>query len=259
MNLPRTALAVAASAAALLFAVPLVGLLAHAPWSDFPALLGDARVRDALALSFAASAAAVGVAIVLGMPLALWLASGRSALRTVVRTIVLLPVVLPPIVAGIALLAAFGRNGLVGAPLAQIFGVTIPFTRVATVVAAAYMGLPFFVLAVESGLRAFDARWLDMARSLGAGPIRRFAYVTLPMIFPSVATGMLLCFMRALGEYCATQLFAGNLEGVTRTLPLACGLAMETDPRLAIALSLLLSGGSVAVLLLLKRRLPGAR
>jgi molybdate transport system permease protein len=89
------------------------------------------------------------------------------------------------------------------------------------------------------GYRTFDPRWLDMARSLGAGPLRRFFGVTLPMVFPSVATGALLCSMRALGEYCATQLFAGNLAGTTRTLPLACGLAMETDPRLAVALSLL--------------------
>jgi molybdate transport system permease protein len=121
------------------------------------------------------------------------------------------------------------------------------------------MGMPFFVLAVEAGLRAFDRRHLAAAATLGAGPTRRFVTITLPMIRPSLQAGALLCWARALGEFCATQTFAGNLAGSTRTMPLACGVAMETDPELAIVLSLILSTVSVVVLFLLRHRWLGAR
>jgi molybdate transport system permease protein len=120
------------------------------------------------------------------------------------------------------------------------------------VIAAAYMGMPFFVLSVEAGLRGFDRRYLDVAATLGAGPWRRFCSVTLPMVMPSLRAGALLCWARALGEFCATQTFAGNLAGQTRTMPLACGIAMETEPNLAIALSVILMAVSVGVLCLLR-------
>jgi len=127
------------------------------------------------------------------------------------------------------------------------------------VVAAAYMGMPFFVLSVEAGLRGFDRRYLDVAATLGAGPLRRFVTVTLPMVLPSLRTGALLCWARALGEYCATQTFAGNLEGTTRTMPLACGVAMETQPDIAVALSVILVSVSVGVLFVLRNGLGGSR
>jgi molybdate transport system permease protein len=244
-----------AALAVALFVLPLVGLAARTPWGELAGLLGRGEVHDALRLSLLSSLGATALAVALGLPLAVWLAGARSPLRTAVRLVVLLPIVLPPIVAGIALLAAFGRHGLVGSWLEAWFGAALPFTTPATVVAAAYVGMPFFVLGAEAGLRAFDRRLLDVASSLGAGPLRRFVTVTLPVVAPSLRTGALLCWARALGEYCATQTFAGNLAGTTRTMPLLCGVAMETDPAQAVALSLILTAVSLVVLFVLRRGL----
>jgi len=256
-GIARAGLAAVAGLAALLFALPLVGLLLRTPWTQLLELLQQPAVVRAMGLSLLSSGSALLLAMLFGLPLAVWLAAGRSHLRTAVRIVVTLPIVLPPITAGIALLVAFGRNGLVGAWLERWFGIGLPFTTFATVVAAAYMGMPFFVLSVEAGLRAFDRRYLDVASTLGAGPLRRFVAVTLPMVLPSLRTGALLCWARALGEYCATQMFAGNLDGTTRTMPLACGMAMETEPDVAIALSVILVACSVGVLFVLRHGFPG--
>ncbi|MFO1078245.1 MAG: ABC transporter permease subunit [Planctomycetota bacterium] len=246
-------LGTATALAAALFLLPLAGLLLATPWSRLGGLLASASVADALRLSATSSLGAAAAAVVLGLPLAVWLSRGESALRTAVRIVVMLPIVLPPIVAGIALLCAFGRRGLAGAPVAQWTGWSLPFTTAAAVVAAAYMGLPFFVLSAEAGLRAFDRRFAGAAATLGAGPLRVFVTVTVPMTAPALGAGLLLCWARALGEFCATQMFAGNLAGTTRTLPLACAVAMEADPDLALALSSLLALVSALVLVLLRR------
>ena len=242
-----------------LFALPLVGMLAAAPWSSLYDLVTSDEAVDALRLSLVSSLGAAALSIVLGLPLAAWLARGSSPLRSAVRVVVTLPVVLPPIVAGIALLLAFGRNGLIGAWLERSFGVSLPFTTAATVVAAAYMGMPFFVLSAEAGLRAADARFDEAARTLGANPTQRFLWITLPMVRPALLTGALLAWARALGEFCATQMFAGNLQGTTRTLPLQCAIAMESAPELAIGLSLVLASTSVLVLWLVRNRLLRSR
>lgn len=248
-----------AAAGVLLFALPLLGLVVRAPWRDLGEQLASPAVHDALRLSLLSSGSAVVIAVALGLPVAVWLANGRSAMRTAARIVVMLPIVLPPVVAGIALLLAFGRNGLLGGLLASWFGVSVPFTTSAAILAAAYMGMPFFVLSAEAGLRSFDRRHLDVAATLGAGPTRRFFTVTLPLVWPALGAGALLCWARALGEFCATQVFAGNLAGTTRTMPLACGIAMETDPNLAIVLSLLLAVVSTAVLFLLRHGHRGWR
>lgn len=250
--LGRGVSAALAAGAAALFALPLLAIALRAPWSRLSEQLAAPAVHDAIGLSLLSSGAALLLAVGLGLPLALWLARGKSALRSAARIAVMLPIVLPPIVGGIALLLAFGRNGLVGAWLQQWFGVSLPFTTAATVVAASYMGMPFFVLSAEAGLRNLDQRFVDAAATLGAGPLRRFLTVTLPMVTPSLATGALLCWARGLGEFCATQMFAGNLAGTTRTMPLACAIAMETEPELAIVLSLVLASVSVGVLFLLR-------
>ncbi len=241
--------------AVALFALPLVGLLAAAPWSQFFALVTSDAAIDALSLSLISSLSAAALAFVLGLPLAAWLARGASPLRTAVRVVVTLPIVLPPIVAGIALLLAFGRNGIFGAWLDRTFGVSLPFTTMATVIAAAYMGMPFFVLSAEAGLRSLDARFDEAAKTLSANAQQRFFWVTLPMIKPALRTGLLLAWARALGEFCATQMFAGNLQGTTRTLPLQCAIAMESAPELAIGLALVLALVSVCVLVLLRNSL----
>ena len=242
-----------------LFVLPLVGMLAAAPWSSLYDLITSDEAVAALRLSLVSSLGAAALSIVFGLPLAAWLARGASPLRSAVRVVVTLPVVLPPIVAGIALLLAFGRNGLVGAWLERSLGVSLPFTTAATVVAAAYMGMPFFVLSAEAGLRAADARFDEAARTLGANPTQRFMWITLPMVRPALLTGALLAWARALGEFCATQMFAGNLQGTTRTLPLQCAIAMESAPELAIGLSLVLASTSVVVLWLVRNRLLRTR
>jgi molybdate transport system permease protein len=255
----RWLVGVPAGLAALLFALPILGIVLRAPWSRLGEQLASSAVHDAMRLSLISSFGALAVAVVLGLPLAVWLAGGRSWLRTWVRIVVTLPIVLPPVVGGIALLLAFGRNGVVGVWLDRWFGLTLPFTPAGALLAAAYEGMPFFVLAVEAGLRSFDRRYLAAAATLGAGPARRFATVTLPMIAPSLQAGALLCWARALGEFCATQTFAGNLAERTRTMPLACAVAMETEPELAIVLSLMLSTVSVAVLFVLRHRWLSSR
>ena len=251
----RRVVAVGAAAAVLLFAMPLVGIVLRAPWARLGEQLADPAVHDAMRLSLVSSLGATLLAVVLGLPLALWLAGGRSALRTAARIVVVLPIVLPPVVGGIALLLAFGRNGVLGVHLARWFDLSLPFTTAGAVLAAAYMGMPFFVLSAEAGLRAFDRRFVDAAATLGAGPWQRFHRVVLPMVLPALRTGVLLCWARALGEFCATQTFAGNLAGSTRTMPLACAVAMETEPDLAIVLSLILASLSVLVLFLLRHSL----
>ncbi len=252
-------LGAAAGLGVLLFLLPLLGLLVRTPWHDLWSQLSSPAVHEAMRLSLVSSLAALVLAVLLGLPVAVWLANGRSTLRTAARIVVTLPIVLPPVVAGVALLLAFGRNGLIGGFLDRWFGVSLPFTTLGTVVAAGYMGMPFFVLSAEAGLRSFDRRYLDVAATLGAMPLRRFVTVTMPMILPSLRTGVLLCWARALGEFCATQTFAGNLAGTTRTMPLACGVAMEGNPELAIALSLILATVSVLVLFLLRHGLQGSR
>ena len=237
-----------------LFLLPLVGLLARAPWSRMLDELASPAVLAALRLSLVCSLSAALASFALGLPLAAWLAGGASRARSAVRVLVLLPMVLPPVVGGVALLLAFGRNGLVGAPLERAFGVSLPFTTAGVVLAATYVALPFFVLTAEAGLRAFDRRYAAAAATLGAGRWRTFRTVTLPMISPSLQAGVVVAWARALGEFGATITFAGNLEGSTRTLPLAVYVALETRPEAAIVLSLVLVGVSAVFLFLLRDR-----
>ncbi|QDU68119.1 ABC transporter permease [Engelhardtia mirabilis] len=250
----RSLLLVPVGLAVALLALPLVGLLARAPWSRLADRLASGAVLDALRLSILSSTGAALASLVLGLPLALWLSQGRSPWRTTVRLLVVLPMVLPPVVGGVALLLAFGRAGVIGAPLERVFGLSLPFSGAGVVLAATWVSLPFFVLSAEAGLRAFDPRFAAAAASLGAGPWRTFRTVTLPMIAPSLRAGLLLAWARALGEFGATITFAGNLEGTTRTLPLAVYTALETAPEAAIALSLLLVAISALVLFLLRDR-----
>lgn len=251
--LPRWVGAIAA-VALLLFLAPLVALAVDAPWSAMGELLSAAETLDAVWLSLTCSLASAALCLALGLPLATWLAHGDGAVRQLARVVTTLPMVLPPVVGGIALLLAFGPRGVVGAPLEGWFGVQLPFSRVAVVLATTYVAMPFFVLTVESGLRSFDRRYVDAATTLGASPWRAFVTVTLPMIAPSVRAGLLIAWARALGEFGATITFAGSFQGRTRTLPLAVYHALESQPAAAIALSLVLLAVSAAVLFFLRRR-----
>ncbi|MGH2815472.1 MAG: ABC transporter permease [Actinomycetota bacterium] len=235
-------------------AIPLIGLLGRTPWGTMGAELATPRVLQALRLSLICSLGAVSVSVLLGVPLAFLLARVPFPGRNVVRALTTLPMVLPPVVGGVALLLAFGRRGLVGQWLDRVFGITLPFTTTGAILAEAFVAMPFLVITVEAGLRAMDRRFEDAAATLGAGRWLTFRRVTLPLIAPSLGAGIALCWARALGEFGATITFAGNLPGVTQTMPLAVYIALETDLEAAIALSLVLLAISLALLIALRDR-----
>lgn len=242
----------------LFFLLPLAGLVASAPWAQVGAALIAPETLTALALSLFCSVTATALALVLGIPLAVLLTRTRGTLRSALRALTTLPMVLPPVVGGVALLLAFGRHGLVGGPLNRLFGVHIPYTTAAAILAETFVAMPFLVIAVEGGLRALDPRYEEAARALGARSWMVFARVTLPLIRPAVFSGAVLCWARALGEFGATITFAGNLPGRTQTVPLAVYVALETRPDGAIVLSLILLAVSIAVLVSMRDRWLGA-
>jgi molybdate transport system permease protein len=158
------------------------------------------------------------------------------------------------VVGGVALLLAFGRRGILGSWLDATFGITLPFTTTAVVMAQSFVAMPFLVIAVEGALRGADTRYEEASATLGAGRWTTFRRVTLPLVAPGVAAGAVLCWARALGEFGATITFAGNFPGRTQTMPVAVYLALETDPSAAIVLSLLLLVVSVVILASLRDR-----
>ncbi|MBO2465956.1 molybdate ABC transporter permease subunit [Actinomadura violacea] len=241
--------------AGLVFLVlPLAGLLARAPWSTLGTRLGQGQVLEALRLSLVSATLSTGVCLLLGVPLAWVLARASFPGLGLVRALVTVPLVLPPVVGGVALLLALGRRGLVGAWLDSAFGITLPFTTAAVVIAETFVAMPFLVISVEGALRAADLRYEEAAATLGAGRWTIFRRVTLPLVAPGVAAGAVLCWARALGEFGATITFAGNFPGRTQTMPLAVYLALQNDPQAAIVLSLVLLAVSVAVLAAMRDR-----
>lgn len=248
----------AAGVGIALLALPVIGLLAQAPWASAADILVTPEVRQALLLSLLCSTAAAAIAVVLAIPLAWVLADPTTPGRGLLRGICALGLVLPPVVSGIALLAAFGPQGVVGRPLYDWFGVQLTFTTAGTVLAQTFVAFPLVVLTLEGAFRSTDDRVLDAARSFGAGPWMRFRSVVLPAVRPSLAAAALLGWARALGEFGASITFAGNLPGKTQTLPLAVYELQATDPGAAIMVSLLLVAIALAVLVLLRDRWTGA-
>jgi len=223
-----------------------------------------ATLRQALSLSLVTSAVSMAVVIALGTPLAYLLARRTFPGIHLVDTLIDLPIVLPPAVAGIALLMAFGRYGLVGQWLTP-FGITIGFSTVAVVMAQVFTAAPFYVRATRGGFARIDREMEEAASDLGAPPERVFQTITLPMAMPSLAAGAVLAWARALGEFGATIMFAGNFPGVTQTMPLAIYSRFGAgDLSTALLLSLVLLVTSLFVLLGLRLSssrwgiLPGA-
>lgn len=252
--------AILAAVGLALLVLPLVGLILRAPWAELPALLASEAVLEALVLSLGTAAVSMLLCLVLGVPLAVLLSHSVDwpvVPRRLLRAAITIPMVLPPVIGGIALLLLLGRRGLLGQWLAEL-GITLPFTTPAVVLAQTFVAMPFLVFAVEGALRSADRRSELAASSLGASPAQVFRLVTLPLVAPGVAAGAVLCFTRALGEFGATITFAGSFPGVTRTLPIASYLAMNSDPDTAIALALVLLAVSLVVLLALRDRwMPG--
>lgn len=248
------ALVVPALVGVAFLVLPFVALLERAPWSQLGSLVASGPVLEALWLSLRTATAATAICVVLGVPLAWLLARTRFVGQNVLRALLTMPLVMPPVVGGVALLSLLGRRGLLGRHLDAWFGVTVPFTTVAVVLAEAFVALPFLVLSVDGSLRSVDRRYEQAAAVLGASRWYAFRRVTLPLVGPSLVTGTVLCFARALGEFGATITFAGNFPGRTQTMPLAIYLAMERDPDTALALSLVLIAVSLAVLVGLRSR-----
>lgn len=244
---------VPAAAGAALVVLPLVALLARVEWTDLPSLLTSGSARSALWLSLRTAAVSTVLCIVLGVPMAFVLARARFPGQALLRALVLLPLVLPPVVGGIALLATFGRRGLLGESL-DVLGVQVAFSTTAVVLAQTFVALPFLVISLEGSLRTAGRRYEVVAATLGARPTTVLRRVSIPLVLPGLLSGAVLAFARALGEFGATITFAGSLQGVTRTLPLEIYLQRETDPDAAVALSLLLVVAAVAVIALVRGR-----
>ncbi|MDQ1733941.1 MAG: molybdate transport system permease protein [Pseudonocardiales bacterium] len=234
--------------------VPLIALLVRAPWHGMGRLLSEAQVLTALRLSLECATAATIGSLALGVPLAWVLARSSFPGLGLLRALVTLPLILPPVVGGLALLLAFGRNGLLGRYLDHWFGLTLPFTTPGVIVAETFVAMPFLIVTVEGALRSADRDFEEAAATLGASRLTVFRRITLPMIGPSLVAGSVLCWARALGEFGATITFAGNYPGTTQTMPLAVYNALETDPQAAIALSLVLLLVAVIVLVGLRDR-----
>jgi len=228
--------------------IPLAGLLIRAPWGDAWEILHGSQAGAALKLSLWTSTVATAISLVVGVPLAWLLARTAFPGLRLVRALVTLPLVLPPVVGGVALLLAFGRNGFLGQFLDQWFGITIPFSPAAVVMAETFVAMPFLVVTVEGALRSADRGFEDAAATLGARRMTVFTRVTLPMVAPSLVAGAVLCWARALGEFGATITFAGNIQGRTQTTPLAVYLLLQSKPDVAIGLSVVLLAVCVAVL-----------
>ncbi|WP_402466383.1 ABC transporter permease [Isoptericola aurantiacus] len=251
-GLPRWAY-LPAAVGGLFVVLPLAALTARVDWTGYWSLITSASARAALVLSLQTAAASTVVCLVLGIPLALVLARGRFPGQRLLRSLVLVPLVLPPVVGGVALLSTFGRRGLLGEST-EVLGLQIAFSTTAVVLAQSFVALPFLVVSLEGALRTAGERYEVVAAGLGASPSTVLRRVTLPLVWPGLSSGTVLCFARALGEFGATITFAGSLEGVTRTLPLEIYLQRETDPDAAVALSLVLVAVAVVVIAATHRR-----
>lgn len=231
--------------------VPLVSLFTRVGIEDFITALSSPVAFDALRLSLITAAFSTIIVVILGTPLAYINARIPYRGRNIVDTLTDLPIVLPPTVAGLALLMAFGRNGLLGQYL-NIFGITLAFSTIAVVIAQIFVASPFFIRQARSSFEAVDVDFESAARTLGAGPVQTFFKVTLPLAAGSLLSGIIMTFARALGEFGATLMFAGNFQGRTQTMPLAIYSEMQSDMSLSIALSIVLVVISFAIILTVK-------
>jgi molybdate transport system permease protein len=242
----------AATAVALAFLlVPLLAIFLRVPLGRLVDQLGSRVFLDALIVSLKTSLVAHGLVLLVGTPAAYLLARSRFRGRSVVLTLLELPLVLPPAVAGIALLAAFGRFGLLGGSLDAV-GIRIGFTQTAVVLAVAFVESPFYFRGAVAAFEAVDATLLEASRTLGAGPGRTFARVALPLAAGGLAAASALALARGLGEFGATIIFAGSLQGVTQTLPLAVYAEFEQNLDVALAISALFVLVGAVILVALK-------
>ena len=235
----------------LFLALPVVAMFLRTPPAQLLANLGQKQVIQAVSLSMLTTSITLAVTIVFGTPVAYLLARYNFPFRRVIDTLLDLPTVLPPSVAGIALLMAFGRRGLVGEWL-EVWGLHIAFTQVAVVLAQTFIAAPFYVKAATLGFAGVD-RDMEQAAALdGAGRRQVFRFITLPLAWSALLSGAVMTWARALGEFGATIIFAGNYPGRTQTMPLAIYIGFELDLNVALTLSVILVGCSFLVLIVVK-------
>ena len=247
-------LRIVAAVAVIFVALPLFAIFLRTPWSQMWELLSEKSTRDALVISLQTSVIASAISAILGIPLAWVFARHNGRTLALIRTISIAPMVLPPVVGGIALLTAFGRRGVVGKYLFEWWGVSLPFTRTAVVMAQVFVAMPFLVVAVESAFRQLDRGLEDAARTLGASPLRVFWRVAIPGARASIVAGISLAWARAIGEFGASITFAGSFPGRTQTLPMAVYELVAVDYQLSLVLSLVLVVISMVVLLSMRDR-----
>lgn len=247
---PGGAVRLLAVLAGILLGLPIAVLVARALLDgSLAATLGMRVVVDALALSLATTAVSIVVMVALGTPVAFLLAKTRFRGQALLETVIDLPIVLPPSVAGLALLLVFGRRGLLGPPL-ELLGISLPFTTVAVVLAQVFVAAPFFIRSARTGFAAVDHDLEDAARVDGASERRVFLDVTVPLAAAPLAAGLVMSWARALGEFGATIMFAGNVEGHTQTLPLVVYSEFQAgnlDTSIAAAAVLVLAAAGVLV------------
>jgi len=249
---PPALLMVPAALAALLLLVPLVAMVASTSWRELPGHLTSTTALDALRLSLVTSTVAIVFCLVLGLPLAWLLARVDFRGRGALRALVTVPLVLPPVVAGVALRSAFGRSGVVGAPLLEWTGFAFPFTTYGVVLAHVFVSMPFVVIAIEGALRSADPRYDAAAATLGATRWTTFRRVTVPLALPGVVAGTVLGWARSLGEFGATITFNGNYPGRTQTMPTLIYVTRQADQDAALSLSLVMLVVSIGVLVALR-------
>jgi molybdate transport system permease protein len=251
-------IAAPASLFILFIIVPLIALIWRAAVSgSFLQSLSTRVVADAVRLTLETTACTLLLVLTCGTPLAYLLARRSFTGKRLVETLIDFPLILPPVVAGVALLMAFGRRGLLGHQLG-LLGIELPFTTAAVILAQTFVAAPFYVHGARVGFSAVDLTIEEAAAIDGASPMQGFLHVTAPLALPGIATGALLCLGRAISEFGATLLFAGNLEGRTQTMSLAIVQAMQTDLSSALALAVLLVVSS-GVVLIVSRALLGTR
>lgn len=238
----------------LFLLLPSVALLIRTPWSRLGVIYRDEHVWTALRISLESSLEATAASLLFGVPLAWMLARWQMPGMAVARAVVTVPLVLPPVIGGVALFNGFGRHGVLGHPIHSVLGRDLPFSFAGIVFAQVFVAMPFLVITVEGAFRIADRGVEEAAATLGASRSRIFLTVTVPLVIPAIVAGSVLCWARALGEFGATLLFGGNVQGATQTLPTLVLSVFQRDPADAPALALPLIAVALVVLVGLRDR-----
>ena len=235
----------------LFIGLPVVAILVKAAQQKglMASLLSDTTIQ-ALQLSIVTSIISIIIVVIIGTPFALLLARKDNLLLKFIDSLVELPIILPPIVAGVAMLMAFGRQGILGPALSSV-GIALPFTTGAVICAQIFVAAPFYIRAAKLGFQSVSTDYEDVSQTLGVSPWQTFWKLTIPLASPSILSGLALAWARAISEFGATIMFAGNLTGKTQTMPLAILTAMESDIGASLGLSVILLFASIIVLIIL--------